>query len=131
MSALERIGWLARDYAYVARRQLSSLTPATQPVDYRTGAGRDVVMLPGIYENWRFMQPLIAAVHDAGHPVHVIPALRYNRRPVEHAAQVVSAYLADHGLHDTAIVAHSKGGLIGKYAMLTTPAARPCNCPSA
>jgi hypothetical protein len=80
-------------------------------------------MLPGIYENWRFMQPLVAAVHDAGHPVHVIPALRYNRRPVEYAAHVLSAYLAEHDLHDTAIVAHSKGGLIGKYAMLTTSAA--------
>ena len=123
MSTLATVRWLAQDYAYVARWQLRSLASAAQPADYRTGTGRDVVMLPGIYENWRFMQPLIAAVHDAGHPVHVIPALRYNRRPVEYAAQVVSAYLAEHDLRDTAIVAHSKGGLIGKYAMLTTPAA--------
>jgi hypothetical protein len=123
VSTLARVRWLAQDYAYVARWQLSSLASPAQPADYRTGTARDVVMLPGIYENWRFMRPLIAAVHGAGHPVHVIPALRYNRRPVEHAAQIVSAYLAEHGLHDTASVAHSKGGLIGKYAMLTTPAA--------
>ena len=36
---------------------------------------------------------------------------------------VVSQYLAEHDLWDTAIVAHSNGGLIGKYAMLKTPAA--------
>ena len=123
MSTLTSVRWLAQDYAYVAGCQLRSLASAVPPAAYRTGTGRAVVMLPGIYENWRFMQPLIAAVHDAGHPVHVIPALHYNRRPVEHAAQIVSQYLAEHDLWDTAIVAHSKGGLIGKYAMLKTPAA--------
>jgi hypothetical protein len=123
VNTLTRARWLAQDGAYVVRRQLGSLAPAATPADYRTGSRRAVVTLPGIYENWRFMRPLIAALHDAGHPVHVIPALRHNRRPVEQAAQVVSAYLVEHGLRDVAIVAHSKGGLIGKYAMLTTPAA--------
>ena len=122
MSTLTRVRWLAQDYAYVASWQLRSLARAAQPADFLTGTGRDVLMLPGIYENWRFMLPLIGAVHNAGHPVHVIPALHYNRRPVEHAARIVGAYLAEHDLRDTTIVAHSKGGLIGKYAMLTTPA---------
>jgi hypothetical protein len=123
VNTLTRIRWLAQDGVYVVRRQLGSLAPSARPEDYRTGTRRAVVMLPGIYENWRFMRPLIAALHAAGHPVHVLPALHYNRRPVEQAARIVSAYLVEHGLRDAAIVAHSKGGLIGKYAMLTTPAA--------
>ncbi|GAB3038429.1 hypothetical protein GCM10027052_17170 [Parafrigoribacterium mesophilum] len=122
MSVTARLRWLAQDYAYVAAWQARSFISAAHPADFRTGDGRDVIVLPGIYENWRFMQPLIRAVHDAGHPVHVLPALGYNRRPVEQAAQLVSVYLAEHHLRDTVIVAHSKGGLIGKYAMLRTPA---------
>jgi pimeloyl-ACP methyl ester carboxylesterase len=124
VSVLTTVRRLAQDYAYVGDRQIRSFLSSARPADYRTGTERDVVVLPGIYENWRFMQPLIRAVHDAGHPVHVLPTLHYNRRPVEHAAKLVSRYLAEYDLWDTVIVAHSKGGLIGKYAMSKTPAAR-------
>jgi pimeloyl-ACP methyl ester carboxylesterase len=43
--------------------------------------------------------------------------LGLNVKPVPDSAAVVSALLESHDLHDVTILAHSKGGLIGKHAM--------------
>jgi pimeloyl-ACP methyl ester carboxylesterase len=75
------------------------------------------VVIPGVYETWRFLQPLIRAMHERGHPVFVVDALNWNDRPVIEAADLVSAFLAEHDLRGVVLVSHSKGGLIGKYVM--------------
>jgi pimeloyl-ACP methyl ester carboxylesterase len=49
--------------------------------------------------------------------VHVLASLRHNLRPVPVSAAAVMAYLEEHDLRSVLVVAHSKGGLIGKYAM--------------
>ncbi|WP_251045313.1 alpha/beta hydrolase [Arthrobacter sp. ISL-5] len=64
------------------------------------------------------MLPLITALHGAGHPVHVVTLLQRNRLGVPVAARFVAEHIAAAGLNDAVIVAHSKGGLIGKYIML-------------
>ena len=88
------------------------------PSDYLSGTRRPVLVLPGIYESWHFMRPLIERLDAAGHPVHVVAALRRNQRPVEVASRIVADYVEAAGLENVLIVAHSKGGLIGKYLML-------------
>ena len=60
---------------------------------------------------------MITALHDAGHPVYVLPDLGHNLAPIADGAQHVRDYLEDHELRGVAVVAHSKGGLIGKLAM--------------
>ncbi|MEG2577839.1 MAG: alpha/beta hydrolase, partial [Glutamicibacter sp.] len=64
---------------------------------------------------------LANALHQAGHPVHVIPQLGFNRGTVPEMSQVVSRYLDRAQLDDAVLVAHSKGGLIGKYLMSASP----------
>lgn len=76
------------------------------------------MLIPGVYETWQFLRPLAEQISAAGHPVHVVDTLRRNRRPVVDAARGVEAYLRAHDLHDVVIVAHSKGGLIGKQVMM-------------
>ncbi|HSP60697.1 MAG TPA: alpha/beta hydrolase [Ornithinimicrobium sp.] len=133
-----RVGWLAGrgwawflDYVYVVSRQahalLRPLDPAAYrevdgdlgaPVDGRPAAARPpVVLLPGVYERWQFLRPVADLLHGLGHPVHVVSALRWNTAPVAASAEQVAAYLQEHDLRDVVLVAHSKGGLIGKYAM--------------
>ena len=107
------------DYAYVGIRQVRALRLMAAPARYRAGAEAPVVLLPGIYETWSFMRPVAEALHAAGHPVHVVAGLGRNRRTVAEAAAVVTAYLAAEDLHDVILVAHSKGGLIGKYLMMS------------
>lgn len=110
-------GWWVLDYAYAGWWQLRSLFSRARAPGYRSGSLRPVVVLPGVYEHWRFMRPLIDAVHDRGHPVHVIDALGLNLLPVAAAADTVRDYLEDQGLERVTVLAHSKGGLIGKALM--------------
>lgn len=109
----------ALDYRYAAVRQAQAMLDRTDPAVYRQGGtGRPVVVLPGIWETWHFLRPLIEHLHDAGHPVHVLAALGWNGGTVDSGAALTVDHLRRHGLTDVTLVAHSKGGLIGKAAML-------------
>ncbi|WIB14937.1 alpha/beta hydrolase [Curtobacterium sp. MCPF17_050] len=113
---LRRVRWALLDWLYAGVWQVRSLGPTTAD-DYRTGDRQAVVVIPGVYETWHFMRPLMDVLHDRGHPVHVLTDLRHNVRPVPVSAEAVMAYLDEHDLQHVLVVAHSKGGLIGKYAM--------------
>lgn len=116
-SPLRIAAWWVRDYAYALLWQARALVNRVDPRSFLSGDRAPIVILPGVYETWKFMQPLIVAVHGRGHPVHVLPVLRHNRRPVDDAASHVTAYLAEHDLRGCVLLAHSKGGLVGKRAM--------------
>ncbi|WP_414172485.1 esterase/lipase family protein [Clavibacter tessellarius] len=74
-------------------------------------------MLPGVYERWQFMLPIIRRLHARGHGVHVVGALGANVGRVAEMARRARAHLEAADLRDVVVVAHSKGGLIGKHLM--------------
>lgn len=115
-------GWWALDYVYAVRAQARALRDRGAPDSLAAGEGAPIVLLPGIYETWRFMEPLARALHDRGHPVHVVTELGGNRRPIAESAGRVAELLIARGLDDVLLVAHSKGGLIGKHVMAFSPA---------
>lgn len=110
--------WWARDYLYAAVWQIRATLNRTDPRAFSEGDRTPIVILPGVYETWQFMYPLITAMHDRGHPVHVVQVLHHNRRPVDEAAARVIEYLRANGLRGCVLFAHSKGGLVGKRAMV-------------
>ncbi|MFT2526131.1 esterase/lipase family protein, partial [Escherichia coli] len=57
-----------------------------------------------------------------GHPVHVVAGLGSNRRPIAESARQVADLLVGRDLSDVVLVAHSKGGLIGKHLLAFAPA---------
>lgn len=102
-----------------------------------------VILIPGLLEKWGFMKNLGDYLSRHGHPVHVVPQLGYNIVNIPTAAKTVRFFLlhllpgrkhpmpvlpkaADrirelidrHNLDRVVFVAHSKGGLIGKYYMI-------------
>ncbi|MGC3992746.1 MAG: hypothetical protein QM779_01215 [Propionicimonas sp.] len=83
-----------------------------------TPAGRTIVVVPGVYEDWRFLRPLIVALHRAGHAVHVVPALGHNRVPIAAGAHALLRLVVERDLKDVVVVGHSKGGLVGKLALM-------------
>src|SRR6478735_1118796 len=118
MASLGRIlSWWGQDYAYAAYWQVRATLRPGDKNSLRSGTGRPVVIVPGVWEPWGFLGPVIEALHRAGHPVHVVTALGRNSRPVEDSAHIVADFIAERDLHDVVIVAHSKGGLIGKFVM--------------
>lgn len=88
------------------------------PDRFRRGTERAVVIVPGVYETWHFLAAVATKLNDAGHPVHVLPELGINAAPIPQSVGTVIDALARRDLRDVALVAHSKGGLIGKGAML-------------
>ncbi|MGN6742473.1 MAG: esterase/lipase family protein [Amnibacterium sp.] len=116
--AREAWAW-ALDYRYALVHQVEAVLDRTDPARYREGGGRrPIVLLPGIWETWHFLKPLIEHLHAAGHPVHVLADLGWNGGSVDAAAALTVAHLREHDLDGAVVVAHSKGGLIGKAAML-------------
>ncbi|HJP81773.1 MAG TPA: hypothetical protein VJ841_05245, partial [Candidatus Saccharimonadales bacterium] len=109
------------DYLYIGFWQLRApfrkgsietyLQPSWNP------AHTQIILLPGIYERWEFMRPIADALLAAHYSVHVIEGLGYNAGTVEQAASIVEQYVASNNLKRCVIVAHSKGGLIGKYLL--------------
>ena len=109
--------WWLLDYAYATVWQARAIANRVDPASFRSGGRTPVVVIPGVYETWRFLQPLIDELHSSGHPVHVVDALAWNRRPVIDAADRVARYLDEHDLRGVVLVTHSKGGLVGKSVM--------------
>ena len=116
---LREARWWLLDYGYAATRQAQAFLSRARPTDFRSGVKAPILIIPGVYESWSFMRPLIQTLHDHGHPVHVVAKLGRNRRSLADAAATVAAYLERENLTDVVIVAHSKGGLIGKLLMTT------------
>ena len=117
-SPFRRLIWWIRDYTYAAGWQVRGAVSRIPADAFHRGTRSPVVVIPGVYENWQFMLPLITALNEAGHPVHVVTLLQRNRLDVPVAARLVAEHIAAAGLDNAVIVAHSKGGLIGKYIML-------------
>jgi pimeloyl-ACP methyl ester carboxylesterase len=115
---LRNLGWWVRDYTYAAAWQVRAFFDRADAESFRSGEGTPIVVLPGIYETWRFLQPLVTALHERGHPVHVVALLNRNERPVAELASAVETYLEAEHLTDVVLLAHSKGGLVGKQVMV-------------
>jgi triacylglycerol lipase len=117
--------WWLLDYCHAGLRQLDGLLFRADPAPYLHGprADRPVLLIPGVYENWQFMHRIARTLHAAGHPVHVVRTLGYNRGELGRMAALVAGYLREADLRNVTIVAHSKGGLVGKHAMLSSASA--------
>lgn len=119
-----RLGWWLRDYVYAGWRQLQSVFRRSTPTRYSTGDPGlpAIVLLPGVYETWLFLEPAATRLNAAGFKVFTVPELGTNRLTVPESAALVTAALAKlaaaHDVSAFILLAHSKGGLIGKHVML-------------
>jgi hypothetical protein len=107
-----------RDYVWAAAVLTRHVRRPRPPVEWLEGHRAPVVLLPGVYETWQFLAPLGFRLHRRGHPVHVVTGLGHNSAPIVPSAEVAWRYLVEHDLHGALVVAHSKGGLIGKHLMV-------------
>lgn len=122
--ALRRGWYWGADYRWVTRTIARGLIRPNLPHGYRHGWLRPVLLIPGVLEEWTVMRPVADRLNETGHPVHVLPELERNTIDVIVGAAMATAYLAAQDLRDVVIVAHSKGGLIGKQVLLGDAAQR-------
>lgn len=141
----KKIGaWLV-DYGYMVRGAFSGVIHREPPKHYlgHVVAGKvPVILVPGILGKWGFMKSLGDKISLKGHPVYIVPELGYNiysiptsaktlRAIIVHVipkrghippkvakgAQAVRNVIEKHNLRGAVLVAHSKGGLVGKYLL--------------
>jgi len=118
---VKNIYFWAADYIYVGYWQLRDVISKWDPRSYEIKDISDkrisIVLLPGIYESWKFMRPLAKVLYERGYDVRVIEELKYNNGTIEAMADIVDEYLRRKNIKRCILVAHSKGGLIGKYLL--------------
>lgn len=116
--------WWLLDYAYAGKRQVLSFIRRRSPESYRQGDPSlpAIVLLPGVYETWFFLDSAAQRLNNAGYRVYTVPGLGLNRHPLPESAQIVRQRLSElrqqDGVNECLLLAHSKGGLTGKLAML-------------
>ncbi|WP_211368063.1 esterase/lipase family protein [Microbacterium rhizomatis] len=133
-SLVQRAVWWAADYAYAAWRQLAVLAPPWGASGHR-GTPRawargsvglpEVILLPGVYEHWTFLRPLANALNADGYRVRVVHGLGANTRDIVETAERLGRALArtPPPAAGRVLIAHSKGGLIGKHLLIASGAA--------
>jgi pimeloyl-ACP methyl ester carboxylesterase len=111
--------WVS-DYGYMIHGAVLGVMHRNPPEHY-TGYVVDgkvpVVMIPGVTSRWAFLKRLADAISLLGHPVYIVPSLGNNLYSVPESAKKVYEVIAKENLTNVVLVAHSKGGLIGKYLM--------------
>lgn len=120
---MNRAAVVLRDWLHVGVRWPASVLDRTPEDAFASGDGAPVVLLPGIWESWRYLRPLAAALHSAGHQVLPVPGLGLNGGALEPAMRLVVELLRERDVRGGVLVAHSKGGLIGKHVLLDPDAA--------
>lgn len=109
---------LAWEAVHVVPHRARITVDRTPPDAFASGWRAPVVLLPGVYEPWRYLLPWARALHERGHPVVVVPELGYQRLAFERAVAVAASAVVAADVRGGVLVGHSKGGLIGKALLL-------------
>ncbi|OYN92340.1 esterase/lipase family protein [Parenemella sanctibonifatiensis] len=107
------------DYANVLAAQARSLVPRRTPPAAPWGRDQRVLLLPGVWENPRYLSGLADWLGEHGWSTRTVPRLNWNTFTLARSARIVAAELERLGAAEdpVLVVAHSKGGLIAKHVM--------------
>lgn len=109
------------DYLYMIHGAFSSLVYIKPPKHYLGNVldGKiPVVIIPGIFSKWGIMKKIADSISKLGHPVYIVPKLGYNLYTVPDSSKIVADVIDQEKLTNVILLAHSKGGLIGKHALI-------------
>lgn len=121
MTKLRKARAWVTDYVYMIRGSASMLVHKNPPAHYLgyiIEGKAPVILIPGITEKWSSIKHLGDHISLAGHPVYIIQKLHYNLFDIPESAQKILDSLRNYSIKNAVIVAHSKGGLIGKYLLI-------------
>ncbi|TPW70187.1 triacylglycerol lipase [Schumannella sp. 10F1B-5-1] len=111
-----RVRFLLRDYPWALRARARGLHVPV-PSRWAEGDRAPIVLIPGVYETWNYLEAVGDRLARAGHPVIALPSLRWNSGPIPETATEVWREIVERDLRDVILVAHSKGGIIGKHLL--------------
>lgn len=118
LQTLNDVGAIVVDRGYAISQQVRRLAARPAVREFGEGTLAPVLLLPGVYETWQFLRPVAERLHELGHPVHLLTELGINSKTITASALLGEAYLSRYDLTGVILIAHSKGGLIGKQMMM-------------
>lgn len=86
--------------------------------DHTDCADIAIVLLPGILEPWSYVAPLARWLRRHGHRVEFVETLGWNLFDLDASAEHCLVVMRERKIRRAVLVAHSKGGLIGKAVLL-------------
>lgn len=125
MNIFKKIKSWAIDYKYMIHGALMSVIykrPPKHYLEYIKEEKIPVVLIPGILGKWSFMKKLGDKISLEGHPVYIIEELGYNIKEIPESSNklknIITHIKNTTNSEKVVLVAHSKGGLIGKYYLI-------------
>lgn len=116
-----RITYWIIDYFYLLRGYLSMLIHKNPPkhyLDFVVKGKAPIILIPGISNKWGFLKYLGDKISAKGHPVYIVPKLKFNFFDIPTSVKIVREVIDKNNLENAVIIGHSKGGLIGKYFLI-------------
>ena len=114
---MKYIWWWLEDIFYGLKTLIhSQIYRAYHPAFNKSSPGKNaVIVIPGIWQTWNVFRDVINFLSEKGYSVYTVKGLKRNLVSVEQAAQLVRKTIEQNNLADVTLIAHSKGGLVGKY----------------
>ncbi|WP_445996984.1 esterase/lipase family protein [Okibacterium fritillariae] len=120
-SLVQEAVWTTADFIESARLHAEAALHPNPPERYRHGdpSKPTVLLLPGVYETWNFLRVIADALNEDGYRIAAVGGLGYNLLPIAETATRLTRALRALAVPSggRVILAHSKGGLIGKYLL--------------
>jgi pimeloyl-ACP methyl ester carboxylesterase len=116
----KKLRYWVEDYIYAIHRQSYAFIfrrPAKHYLGHIVENKLPIILIPGIYEKWHFLKTISDPLSLKGHPIYVLEHLGYNTGEIHHSAKLIRELIDEKNLRDVILIAHSKGGLIGKHLL--------------
>lgn len=111
--------WI-HDYFYAIRGEAHSYIyrkPPTHYLSHRVANKCPVILIPGLHERWNVFSRLAHEISQLGHPIYVITDLGRNIKDIPSSGKLVHELMDQEDIKNAVVIAHSKGGLIGKFCL--------------
>lgn len=113
--------WLI-DYLHAIHGQSLSFIYRNPPSHYLGHiviGKKPIILIPGVFEKWQFLKSIADPLSLMGYPLYTLEHLGYNTKEIHITAKLIRELIDEKGLKDVIIIAHSKGGLIGKDILIS------------
>jgi hypothetical protein len=117
---MEHFKYWVDDYKYLIKLQFESRIHPVPPKNYlnhNTGMN-PIIVIPGILEHWGFLKKIADTLSDAGHDIFVVRELGNNLYDIKTSTKIVERTVKTNNLLGSVVIAHSKGGIIGKQLLV-------------
>lgn len=117
---ISNVGHWVRDYSYTLPGFIKAFlfrNPPGHYLGYVKEAKQPIILIPGLTGKWNFLKKIADPLSLQGHPIYVLKHLGYNLASIPDTAKSVHDFIAEKNLNNVVIIAHSKGGIVGKYLL--------------